>query len=317
MYSDITRSSKIEQGKEAALNLFKSLIIATTLGLFHFLSPELLGQTLEKRLQAQSPVGLATTARDRGNPRRGAILFYQPFMACRKCHTHGDASHALGPDLTQRATETTDISIVESILNPSKIIRRGFESLSVTTTDGKTVTGLLLEDHPDRLILRDARLPDQKITIPRDTIDEVIKNSQSIMPSGLVNQLATEQQFYDLVRYLIEISENGIGRAKELQPLPSIFAARPLPDYEKEIDHAGIIKSLNGESLRRGKTIYDRLCSNCHGTHDHPGSLPTALRFTTEKFKNGCEPYTIVRRRRHGQRPVALSIVPDRARCFQ
>jgi mono/diheme cytochrome c family protein len=42
---------------------------------------------------------------------------------------------------------------------------------------------------------------------------------------------------------------------------------------------------LDGQSLKRGEAIYMRVCANCHGTQQQPGSLPTSLRFAEGKFK--------------------------------
>ena len=50
------------------------------------------------------------------------------------------------------------------------------------------------------------------------------------MPAGLVNQLADRREFLDLVRYVLEISEQGPARALALRPPESAFAVPPLPD---------------------------------------------------------------------------------------
>lgn len=249
-------------------------------------------QTLDERLKAQPVEELARAAREQGDAKRGAILFFQPYMACTKCHVHGQATKTLGPDLTTRTADVTDSYLIESILHPSKVIKKGFDSATVVTVDGKTITGLIVEDKPERLILRDAT-QGREVVIQRDDIDEVVKNMQSIMPAGQVNQLASRQQFLDLLRYVTEISVGGLAKARELQPPPSAYAARPLPEYEKDIDHAGMISSFDRQSFKRGEAIYNRLCINCHGTHDKPGSLPTSLRFASGKFKNGSDPYTM------------------------
>ncbi len=47
--------------------------------------------------------------------------------------------------------------------------------------------------------------------------------------------------------------------------------------------------------LDRGQTIYDRVCANCHGTEDRPGSLPSAPRFATATLKNGSDPFAMYR----------------------
>ena len=74
------------------------------------------------------------------------------------------------------------------------------------------------------------------------------------MPAGLVNGLASRQQFLDLIRYLREIADGGPERARALRPDPSQVAGLKLPDYESKIDHAGMIAGLGPKSLdtRRG-----------------------------------------------------------------
>ena len=75
-----------------------------------------------------------------------------------------------------------------------------------------------------------------------------------------------------------EIAEHGPARAKELRPAqPTVVIA----EYEKDVDHAGLIRSLDGKAFQRGEAIYARVCGNCHGTKDNPGSMPTSLRFAT------------------------------------
>ncbi|MBT4866785.1 MAG: heme-binding protein [Planctomycetaceae bacterium] len=250
-------------------------------------------QSLEQRLTAEDPAGLAQTARQFGDARRGAIIFYQPYLACRKCHLGGKMVNPLGPDLAKPTEKTTDAHIVESVLNPSKIIKKGFEPVTVVTTAGKTIVGLLVKDGKNELTLRDPARNGLLVKIPKNKIEEQLPGRLSIMPAGQVNLLASRQQFLDLIRYLIEIRDGGAARVRELEPPPALFAARPLPEYEKHIDHAGMLSSLDQDSFKRGEAIYNRLCINCHGTHDRPGSLPTSLRFASGKFKNGSDPHTM------------------------
>ena len=75
------------------------------------------------------------------------------------------------------------------------------------------------------------------------------------MPAGLVNILGSRQQFLDLVRYLIEIAEQGPARARALRPDPALVSP-PLPDYERRLDHAGMIAGLGPKDFRRGEAIY-------------------------------------------------------------
>ena len=251
--------------------------------------------TLEATLRSQSPAALAADARRLGDPRRGAAVFFQPSLTCTKCHVGENGAPALGPDLASLGKDVADVYLVESILDPSKAIKKGYETVTVSIDDGRTVAGLLGEDRPDAVVLRDPGQDGKPITIPKAQIEERKDGGTSIMPAGLVNNLGTRQQFLDLVRYLMEIAEKGPERARELKPDPSLLAAAPLPQSERDIDHAGLIAGLDEGSFERGKSIYERVCINCHGTKDRPGSLPTSLRFASGTFKNGSDPLSMYR----------------------
>ncbi|MGQ0637732.1 MAG: hypothetical protein ACT4QC_24405, partial [Planctomycetaceae bacterium] len=173
---------------------------------------------LEQVLVEAGAESLAQAARKSGDAQRGAMLFYQQNLACATCHA-SDAKGALfGPDLSRPEKETTDVSLVESVLQPSRVIRKGFETVSVETTDGKVHVGLVVSETDTELVLRDAPQAGRAVHIRKSGIDQRTTVSQSVMPPGLVNLLSDRQQFLDLIRYLIEIAEKGPARALELRP---------------------------------------------------------------------------------------------------
>src|SRR5206468_4591997 len=65
------------------------------------------------------------------------------------------------------------------------------------------------------------------------------------------------------------------------------------PDSEEAIDHAGILRSWNADSLARGEKLYNSICITCHGTLTQAGSLPTSRPFWKEPFKNGSDPLSL------------------------
>jgi putative heme-binding domain-containing protein len=197
-----------------------------------------------------------------------------------------------GPELTALPREATDEFLVESILEPSKVIRKGFELASLSLVDGRIITGLVTQSDDQRIVLRDASAPDKTIVISRGDIESQKTNNLSAMPAGVASQITSRQSFLDLVRYLIEIRDGGRSRAAALAP-PSSLVTLQLPEYESHVDHAGLIDSLDAAASKRGKAIYERLCINCHGTREQPGSLPTSLRFAEGKFKNGNDPFAM------------------------
>ncbi|MAG93961.1 MAG: heme-binding protein [Planctomycetaceae bacterium] len=270
------------------------LRILFVLGLISVLpSARLCAQGLEQRLQSEPAADLVRDARELGDAKRGAVVFYQPMLACTRCHIADKEDNRLGPDLTKLDKTATDAHIVESVLHPSKVVSKGFETIAIMTLDGRTLSGTLVSDTKAALTIRSLEQNFKEVRFKKSEIDEYVQSKLSIMPAGLTNLLTSRQQFLDLVRYLIEIRDGGAARARELEPPPSLYAARPLPEYEQKVDHAGFLGDLDSAAFKRGEAIYNRLCINCHGTHDKPGSLPTSLKFASGKFKNGHDPFTM------------------------
>lgn len=255
---------------------------------------------LEQQLLGEGAAKLAGAARRQGDAQRGAILFHERGLGCATCHLPPDGRSSVGPELTKPREGTTDAYLVESVLLPSQAIRKGFESISLVLDDGRTVTGLLAEERPDELVLRSISGNFELTRIRKEAIDERQTSPVSAMPSGLINQLASREQVLDLLKYLFEIVEYGPQRVAQLYPPAGLYSTRELPEYERHVDHAGLLTELDDASFRRGEAIYQRVCMNCHGTHDRPGSLPTSLRFASDRFKNGADPYSIYRTLTHG-----------------
>ncbi len=270
-------------------------------GLVIFLAPGLAGveepgRPMEELLLKEELGAVAKAVREQGDPARGAAVFYQPFLNCVKCHVAGEGKgDSIGPDLSKLGRETTDAYLVESLLQPSKVIKKGFETITIGTAEGKVVTGVLAEDRPDHLVIRDLSLDGKPVTILKRDIEQRADGGPSVMPAGLSNGLSSRQQFLDLIRYLREIADGGPDRARALAPDPTQIHGLQLPEYEQELDHAGMIADLGPDSLKRGEAIYNRVCVNCHGTKVAPGSLPTSLRFATGQFKNGRDPLSLYR----------------------
>ena len=258
-------------------------------------------QTLEQSLLNEPIANLIRDAREKGNPQRGAILFHQVHIGCVKCHAVDGTSNSLGPDLTKlgEKPDSTDEYLVTSVLQPSKSIRKGYETILVQTTEGKALTGLVVSQDDEQTVLRDPLKQGAQLVIPASEIEQQQIQKLSIMPAGVVNQVGSRQQFLDLVRYLIEIRDGGLKSARELQPPPGLVTLS-VPEYEERVDHAGLIEELDDEAFKRGQAIYNRLCINCHGDLNKPGSLPTALRFGEGKFKNGSDPHSMYRTLTYG-----------------
>lgn len=163
-------------------------------------------QSLSQQLKAESVETLATAVQQKGNAVRGAILFTNRKLSCTRCHSASGTGKPVGPDLTQLGRDVTDAYLIEALLDPSKAIKKGFESVTVVTTAGKTFSGRIVEDSPQRIVLQVASGDLERVTLLKSEIEEIAPNKQSAMPANLVDQLESRDQFLDLARYMMELA---------------------------------------------------------------------------------------------------------------
>ena len=175
------------------------------------------GESLTEALMAEGNASLASAALAEGDAVRGASIFHLPSMACNKCHQLDDKENVLGPDLSKLPADATNDHLAESILNPSKKIRHGYESVTLLLLSGETVTGFIEEQQDGNIVLRDPAANGKKVVVSEDDIELRKTNKTSIMPTGQVDQLDDRQKFLDLLRFLIEIRDGGTKRARELK----------------------------------------------------------------------------------------------------
>ncbi len=125
--------------------------------------------TLAQQLAKEDAEALAKAARAQGDAEPRCACLLPP-----RARLHAlpqpwrEADARLGPDLAKTGKEATDVYLVESILLPSKVIKKGFETVVITTKAGKTLTGLLAEERADAVVLRDAAQDGKLITIAEE-----------------------------------------------------------------------------------------------------------------------------------------------------
>jgi putative heme-binding domain-containing protein len=95
--------------------------------------------------------------------------------------------------------------LVESVLAPNRKVKEGFNSVQVTTRDGQELSGILVRETGQELILRDAT--NREISIPKQNI-ESRKIGGSLMPAALVDILSDGERL-DLFRFLSELGKPG------------------------------------------------------------------------------------------------------------
>lgn len=243
---------------------------------------------LSEQLERARPDYLAEQAKLRGDAQRGALVFFQSAANCVGCHASGDEKSPLGPNLTSLGEQTSYVDIVDGLLRPSKHIRPGFETYSVVTTSGQVHVGLVSQQNEDTLTLRLAQALDQDFVLSKDDIEVMQKNSQSMMPDGLIGTLKTQAEFLDLVAYVGEVAQGGIEAADRLRPSAEQLV---IQDDSANLDHAGILARLGKRDFEAGEKLFQGDCASCHGVDGDTPSLATARAFGTQELKFGSDPY--------------------------
>ncbi len=159
-----------------------------------FLAPEDRIQRLGSVVQAEQILSLS------GDTARGKAVFFETSgVSCKNCHRISKDGKEIGPELTTIGKKQTRAQLLESILEPSKLIDPKFVTYLAETTDGRLLTGLLLQNDDHEVVLKDAQ--DKISRIPKTTIEQLVPQRQSLMPDLLLRDM-TAQQVADLLAYL-------------------------------------------------------------------------------------------------------------------
>ncbi len=137
-----------------------------------------------------------------GDAEAGKEIFQRPLLTCVACHQVGGAGGILGPSLdTVGAGLPLDI-LIESVLWPERQLKEGYFALSVSTKDGRELTGYREREQAGVLHLRDTA---SGVThpIPAGQIAER-KNIGTLMPAGLTTSLKREE-LRNLIAYLASL----------------------------------------------------------------------------------------------------------------
>jgi putative heme-binding domain-containing protein len=140
-----------------------------------------------------------TSVLERGDARRGRLVFFSTKSACSACHSIGSQGQHVGPDLSKIGAIRTPRDLIEAVVFPSASFSRGYEPYTVVTLDGRTFSGRIARETSDELVLVSSDRPE--VLIPRSSIETVKPETESLMPRGLESNLA-HQELSDLITFL-------------------------------------------------------------------------------------------------------------------
>jgi quinoprotein glucose dehydrogenase len=151
----------------------------------------------------------------RGDPKRGKDIYLNTkVLACATCHRMEGVGGNTGPDLT-RVWDTMSVDkLLESIVDPSREIKEGYQTYRVVTAAGQVLTGLKVSETDKEVVLRDANGRDTRVD--KEDVEQLGPTKLSLMPDNAVSQL-TYDQFIDLLAFLKSRTEQESLRGMVLE----------------------------------------------------------------------------------------------------
>jgi putative heme-binding domain-containing protein len=162
---------------------------------------------------------MAKSAFEKGDARRGELIYRRPALACTACHAIGGAGGKVGPDMTSIGASAPMDYLIESVVNPGAKIKEGYHSVIIQTKDGKSITGQLIQSSGSSSVIRDGS--GAEITIA-DSMIATKTDAGSLMPGNLINSL-TPQETDDLFKFLSSLGKPGEFSASDSKA-PKVYA---------------------------------------------------------------------------------------------
>src|SRR5690606_36077723 len=122
-----------------------------------------------------------------GDPHRGQELYKKLCGQCHKLHGEGEE---VGPDITVNGRGSFE-QLLSNVFDPNLVIGASYQSRTVTTTDGRVLTGLLVEDNDQRVVLK--QQGGKLETIARADVEEIVVSPLSLMPEGIEKQYSKQE----------------------------------------------------------------------------------------------------------------------------
>ena len=133
-----------------------------------------------------------TTSAD---PALGKAVFQK---ACSACHTYQNEGGKVGPDLTGVKNQPAEALLLH-ILVPNYEVLPAYQSVSISTNDGRSISGWLVSETENSLTLRTTFGTDESVL--RKNIATLSNNGLSLMPDGLENTISKDEMA-KLIAYL-------------------------------------------------------------------------------------------------------------------
>jgi len=139
-----------------------------------------------------------------GDADRGRSIFLNnAAVYCQRCHKLDGQGGDVGPALNGIAAKQNRDYLLEAIVLPNAKIAEGFQSVILTLSDGRTITGVLRAKDAKNYTIVTAE--NKTLTIAKDDVDSE-KPDKSAMPEDLIKKLS-KRELRDVLEFLAGLKE--------------------------------------------------------------------------------------------------------------
>lgn len=133
-----------------------------------------------------------------GNRGRGRnIFFWNSAAQCVRCHSISDEGGKVGPSLSNIGNQLTREQILQALVDPSARLSPGFGMVKLTLKDGQQVTGTLMSEDAEELILKTSQA--EPLEVPVGRIEKRENYPSSMPPMG---KTLSKSEIRDMIEFL-------------------------------------------------------------------------------------------------------------------
>jgi len=155
-------------------------------------------------LKDASPLGEFQLALHGGDVQRGRAIYKNHVSAqCVRCHEAGGMGKQAGPVLDGIASRVNRQYLLESLVNPSANIAKGFGGVTLVLDDGRVFTGTVMRESENEIVL--GLTNGKQMEFSPDEIDERVEAEISAMPE--MTKVLSMFEIRDVVAYLATMKQ--------------------------------------------------------------------------------------------------------------
>jgi putative heme-binding domain-containing protein len=159
-------------------------------------------QSTTREAEGRIAAVVGVLAKGQGDASRGKLIAAR---TCLTCHLLSGDGHKIGPDLTAVDRKNLDV-LIRNVVDPSGVIREGYQQYVVASTDGRVLSGLLAESSGGKVTVLDSN--GVRTSLGETEVETIKRSDASLMPEGILDPLS-DQEVRDLFAYLRSYDPGG------------------------------------------------------------------------------------------------------------